>query len=171
MSTLQATGALVSALTASQVADLMNFTHQLPAIDRDRTWPAVPVFVVATWRMRERAEVVSYCEQRLRNALRKQIPRGTRLGWPGASFPRNLRQWVPTFSLTLHCMAFYELLTPKEFAQKLNLPASWVKDHTRSRVPEAEQIPHVKLGMYTRFEWGSPQLDAWLTAHRKGSKK
>jgi hypothetical protein len=168
MPTAQASVPQVAALTTSQLCDLLNFAAGLPAID----YPAISVFRMALATLRQRREIESWAEARLRNSLNLAIPRSGRVGWPGASFPRELRHLVPTFRtvLTLHCMAFYELLDSVQFAKKLNVPVSWARDHTRSRVPESEQIPHVRLGRYVRFEWGSPALDRWLEEHRKGKK-
>lgn len=42
-----------------------------------------------------------------------------------------------------------ELLTPKELAERLNVPLSWIYDRTREGGPE--RIPHYKLGRYLRF--------------------
>jgi excisionase family DNA binding protein len=47
----------------------------------------------------------------------------------------------------------YELLTVDDVAAVLKVSKSWVYEHTRSgRRPRAEQLPHIKLGKYVRFE-------------------
>ena len=57
----------------------------------------------------------------------------------------------------------FELLTPVEFAERLKVPASWARERTRSRhLREDDVIPHLRLGRYIRFAWGSPELEAWL---------
>ena len=57
----------------------------------------------------------------------------------------------------------FELLTPDELAQHLKVPASWVRERTRSRDLQGDDvIPHLRLGRYIRFAWGSPELEAWL---------
>jgi len=56
----------------------------------------------------------------------------------------------------------FELLTSEEFADRLRVPASWVREQTRSRALEGDPIPHLRLGRYVRFRWGSPELEAWL---------
>jgi len=43
-----------------------------------------------------------------------------------------------------------QLLTVHEVAQLLHVPASWVYERTRRR--NSDQLPHVKLGKYLRFE-------------------
>lgn len=58
--------------------------------------------------------------------------------------------------------AHFELLTPAELAEKLKVPVSWVRDRTRSRDLQGDVIPHLRLGRYIRFQWGSPELEAWL---------
>jgi hypothetical protein len=59
-------------------------------------------------------------------------------------------------------LAHFELLTPVELAEKLKVPVSWVRDRTRSRDLQGDVIPHLRLGRYIRFQWGSPELEAWL---------
>ena len=57
----------------------------------------------------------------------------------------------------------FELLTPAELAQRLKVPTSWVRERTRSRDLQGnDAIPHLRLGRYIRFQWGSPELQAWL---------
>ena len=47
----------------------------------------------------------------------------------------------------------HELLTVDDVAAVLKVSKSWVYEHTRSgRRPRAEQLPHIKLGKYVRFE-------------------
>lgn len=54
------------------------------------------------------------------------------------------------------------LLTPTELAKKLNVPVSWIREKTRrrARLRDADPLPVVKLGKYSRFEWG--KVAAWL---------
>jgi hypothetical protein len=60
---------------------------------------------------------------------------------------------------TLAC----ELLTPAELASRLRVPVSWIREGTRSRnMIGDDPIPHLRLGRYIRFQWGSPELEAWL---------
>jgi hypothetical protein len=40
----------------------------------------------------------------------------------------------------------FELLTAEEFAERLRVPASWVREQTRSRALEGDPIPHLRLG-------------------------
>ena len=54
----------------------------------------------------------------------------------------------------------YEIIDSRQFAARLNVPETWVREHTRKRTKD--QIPHLKLGKYCRFLWGSPELEAWL---------
>lgn len=53
------------------------------------------------------------------------------------------------------------LLTAKQAAELLNVPASWLYQEAR-----ANRIPHIRLGRYVRFE--EDQLRAWWQARRKG---
>jgi excisionase family DNA binding protein len=43
-----------------------------------------------------------------------------------------------------------QLLTVHEVARLLHVPTSWVYERTRRR--SSDQLPHVKLGKYLRFE-------------------
>lgn len=61
-----------------------------------------------------------------------------------------------------------ELIDSKELAIRWRVPESWIRDAVRSRA--ADKIPHVRFGKYVRFEWGCPDLDAWL-ARRRCCKK
>jgi hypothetical protein len=39
-------------------------------------------------------------------------------------------------------------------------PESWVREQVRSR--SGDPLPHLRLGKYVRFLWGSSELDAWI---------
>ena len=49
---------------------------------------------------------------------------------------------------------FLELLTVEDVAALLKVSKSWVYEHTRARsAPRSEQqLPHVKIGKYVRFD-------------------
>lgn len=66
-----------------------------------------------------------------------------------------------------------EIIDSNELASRLQIPESWVRNHTRPRTPKEDRIPCVRLGRYVRFEWGSPQLEQWLAnqRHQKGGEK
>lgn len=53
----------------------------------------------------------------------------------------------------------YEYLDSAQFAARLNISVSWVRDQVRTRAEEP--IPHVRFGKYIRFRWGSPELETW----------
>ncbi len=57
-----------------------------------------------------------------------------------------------------------EIIDSKELARRLRLPESWVRDRVRAR--NDDPLPHVKVGRYVRFEWGSPELVEWWARHR-----
>ena len=46
----------------------------------------------------------------------------------------------------------HELLTVDDVAAVLKVSKSWVYEHTRSGRSRVDQLPHVKLGKYVRFE-------------------
>ena len=58
----------------------------------------------------------------------------------------------------------FEVIDSKELARRLVLPESWVRDHVRGRCDDP--IPHIKVGRYIRFEWGSRELVEWWSRHR-----
>lgn len=162
-------------LRPAEVADLANYCYRLPLTHGENSWRAISPMTVATWNRRAQFSVVSHCEAKLRNVINLAIPRHARCGWPGAAWPHELRHLVPTFNastmrISLNCTS-YEHIGPPELAKRWNVPVSWVRDHTRSRTPLDEQIPHVKLGRYTVFRWGHPDLEAWLERHAKGSRE
>jgi excisionase family DNA binding protein len=56
-------------------------------------------------------------------------------------------------SLEVDSSALLELLTVDEVAKLLKVSKSWVYEHTRNRAtPRSEQLPHIKLGKYVRFD-------------------
>jgi hypothetical protein len=60
----------------------------------------------------------------------------------------------------------YERIDSAQLAARLQIPESWVRNHTRARTPKEERIPCVRFGRYVRFEWGSPQLEEWIAKKR-----
>jgi hypothetical protein len=57
-----------------------------------------------------------------------------------------------------------ELIDSKELALRWSVPESWIREAVRRRT--SDRIPHVRFGKYVRFEYGCPDLDAWLARHR-----
>jgi hypothetical protein len=60
-----------------------------------------------------------------------------------------------------------ELLDAGGLAAKLAVPETWVREMSRRRT--RDKLPCLRLGRYIRFEWGSPELAAWIDRRRKGS--
>jgi hypothetical protein len=54
----------------------------------------------------------------------------------------------------------YEFIDSRELAHRLTVPASWIRDQVRAR--SEDPLPHVNLGKYVRFLWGSPALELWI---------
>jgi hypothetical protein len=54
----------------------------------------------------------------------------------------------------------YEFIDSRELARRLTVPPSWVRDQVRAR--SEDPLPHVNLGKYVRFLWGSPALELWI---------
>jgi hypothetical protein len=55
--------------------------------------------------------------------------------------------------------ADYEYLDSVQFAFRLNVSESWVRDQVRHRATEV--IPHARFGKYIRFRIGGPELEFW----------
>lgn len=54
----------------------------------------------------------------------------------------------------------YEFIDSGELARRWDVPVSWIRDQVRKRAEDP--LPHVSLGKYVRFLWGSPELQAWI---------
>jgi hypothetical protein len=54
----------------------------------------------------------------------------------------------------------YEFIDCGELARRWDVPVSWIRDQVRRRAEDP--LPHVNLGKYVRFLWGSPELQAWV---------
>jgi hypothetical protein len=54
----------------------------------------------------------------------------------------------------------YEFIDCRELARRWDVPVSWIRDQVRRRAEDP--LPHVNLGKYVRFLWGSPELLAWI---------
>jgi hypothetical protein len=65
--------------------------------------------------------------------------------------------------------AFFEIIDCVELARRLAVPATWVRDHVRSR--SADPIPCLRFGKYVRFQWASPELQLWIARHKTKSRK
>lgn len=57
----------------------------------------------------------------------------------------------------------YEFIDSRELARRLTVPQSWIRDQVRAR--SQDPLPHVNLGKYVRFLWGSPALEIWIQRH------
>ena len=55
----------------------------------------------------------------------------------------------------------YQNLSPKQFAERLHLPHTWVLDYSNPEFCD-DAIPYLALGKYKRFQWGNRQLAAWI---------
>jgi excisionase family DNA binding protein len=53
------------------------------------------------------------------------------------------------------------LLEAREVAERLSVPPTWPLEQAR-----AGNIPHLKLGRYTRFDW--PEVVEWLESLKAG---
>ena len=55
----------------------------------------------------------------------------------------------------------YEFITTAANWRAASLfPLPWIRDQVRAR--SEDPLPHVNLGKYVRFLWGSPALELWI---------
>jgi hypothetical protein len=66
-------------------------------------------------------------------------------------------------------VASVEIIDSEELAKRWSVPESWVRDQVRRRAQDP--LPHVRLGKYIRFEWGSPELETWWGCRRTPTKQ
>jgi len=55
----------------------------------------------------------------------------------------------------------YEFIDSRELARRLTVPPL-LGFGTRFRARSEDPLPHVNLGKYVRFLWGSPALELWI---------
>jgi hypothetical protein len=53
-----------------------------------------------------------------------------------------------------------EFIDSIELGRRWKVPTSWIRDQVRSRA--LDPLPHINLGKYVRFIWGSQDLEDWL---------
>jgi len=59
-------------------------------------------------------------------------------------------------------MSQVEAIDSAELAKRLHVPETWGPfTHNLNRT--ADPIPHLRLGRYVHFYWGSEQLEEWLS--------
>jgi len=57
-----------------------------------------------------------------------------------------------------------EIIDSAQLAKRWGVPETWVRDQVRRRA--LDPIPHVRLGKYIRFEYGSEPLNDWWARRR-----
>jgi len=64
--------------------------------------------------------------------------------------------------------AAIEILTPIQVAERLRVKPTWVYEQTRKRtgVRNPDPFPHIKMGLYLRFDWND--VVAWLERQKRG---
>lgn len=60
-----------------------------------------------------------------------------------------------------------EILTPQQLAERLQVKPSWIYEQTRNRsgVRNTDPLPHIKMGLYLRFDWRD--VLAWIERQKK----
>jgi len=71
---------------------------------------------------------------------------------------------APTVGFQHGPVSPYEVIDANELAKRWNVPASWIREQTRTRA--GDPLPCIRFGRYVRFEWGSPPLMAWYERRR-----
>jgi len=72
----------------------------------------------------------------------------------------SVRSSSPSSELESSRLTAYEFIDSRELARRLTVPTSWIRDQVRAR--SEDPLPHVHLGKYVRFLWGSPELELWI---------
>jgi predicted DNA-binding transcriptional regulator AlpA len=62
-----------------------------------------------------------------------------------------------------------EILTPQQLSERLQVKCSWIYEQTRRRssVRDRDPLPHIKMGLYLRFDWRD--VCAWLQRRKQNS--
>jgi hypothetical protein len=81
------------------------------------------------------------------------------LNEPRAPLPHGVTSSLATDSDSRR-FTEYEFIDSRELARRLTVPTSWIRDQVRAR--SEDPLPHVNLGKYVRFLWGSPELEEWI---------
>jgi hypothetical protein len=77
--------------------------------------------------------------------------------------PAWAKIWRTAFVLTSMTteQSRVEILTREEFAEKLKVLPSWVREMSKpSRT--SDPIPVIRLGKHVRYKWGSKPMEEWL---------
>ena len=64
-----------------------------------------------------------------------------------------------------------EILTPQQLAERLQVKPSWVYEQTRHRsgVRNPDPLPHIKMGLYLRFDWRD--VLGWLERQKQHAER
>lgn len=77
------------------------------------------------------------------------------------SFPQNFDEnEQPRTDTSSQRIEACEFIDSEELARRWHVPVSWIRDQVRKRAEDP--LPHVSLGKYVRFLWGSPALELWI---------
>ena len=79
---------------------------------------------------------------------------------PGAQLPHPMNSSSSKEGVSER-LTVYEFIDSRELARRLTVPPSWIRDQVRAR--SEDPLPHVNLGKYVRFLWGSPALELWIS--------
>lgn len=64
----------------------------------------------------------------------------------------------------------YEIVDAPELGKRWMVPETWVRNWTRVGY-DNDPLPHIRLGKYVRYEFGSPALLAWWERRRSKRTK
>ena len=81
------------------------------------------------------------------------------------------KEHLPIPALPASAVASIEILTPQQLAERLQVKPSWVYEQTRNRsgVRNPDPLPHIKMGLYLRFDWRD--VLAWLERQKRRERK
>jgi len=94
------------------------------------------------------------------DAVRTAIPRQSLSSVFEGYKKSNEPTGQPVVEATSSRIATYEFIDSGELARRWDVPVSWIRDQVRRRAEDP--LPHVNLGKYVRFLWGSPELLEWI---------
>jgi len=81
------------------------------------------------------------------------------------------KEQVQVSAVPLNVAGPIEILTPQQLAVRLQVKPSWVYEQTRNRsgVRNSDPLPHIKMGLYLRFDWRD--VLAWLERQKQQAER
>ena len=130
------------------------------SILRDQIWLISPATLCATRFAHPGREVYMQNKNHTTTSSTEGLPPQPSFSsqplFPRALYPSDQTQ---TEGSSLRTVGL-EFIDSRELARRWGVPVSWVRDQVRGRAEDP--LPHVNLGKYVRFLWGSDGLELWI---------